>query len=100
MQLIDQIHQWFSGDLKVVLWSVNILFALTVGYLGLPVFFWTLWAAVTLAAFNAPMAVCGVFLVVALIANLPPLRAQIVTRPIMMVMKKIFGLFVQTLANS
>jgi len=56
---------------------------LLLGYLGVPLWAWSLYLAALLLVFKAPLWAWGVFGVLAVILNLPPLRQRLLTLPIM-----------------
>jgi len=69
--------------------AASVVLIFTLGFLGAPLFVWTLFAAALLFGLGASVPVWVVFGVVAVLFNLPPLRAVLVSRIIMKVMKGI-----------
>lgn len=69
-----------------LLWSIALssLFGLLLilGYLGVPLWVWSIYGAIVLAVFQSPLWVWIAFGVVTLILNLPPIRSQVITAPI------------------
>lgn len=66
----------------------GILFsAVILGYWGAPFLLWTIFFAILLVGYNAPVAAIGVFLVVALIFNISFLRTILVSSPILKLLK-------------
>lgn len=59
--------------------SLLILFIL-LGYLGAPLWLWTLYTAGAIAFTQPPVAIWGIFAVVALILNIPQIRQVVITR--------------------
>ena len=53
------------------------------GYLGVPLWLWSLYLIVILAVFHAPVWLWLLFGVPAIILNLPPLRRSLITAPVM-----------------
>ncbi len=66
------------------------------GFLGAPLFLWTILAAAYLFGVGASVPVWIVFAVFAAIFNLPPLRANLVSRVVMKVMKGILPAISET----
>jgi len=64
-----------------------VLLVLVLGFTGAPLILWTLGALVALAGFGAPPAALWVFAAIALVFNLRPLRAALVTSSVMKLMK-------------
>jgi acyl-CoA dehydrogenase len=60
---------------------------LTLGYFGLPFFFWVIATLVALVGFGAPLGVVIAVLAISLIFLIPPIRALVVSGPVMKVMK-------------
>ncbi|MBE9179573.1 acyl-CoA dehydrogenase [Oculatella sp. LEGE 06141] len=60
-----------------------LLFLLLFGYLGVPLWLWSLYLAAVLWAINCPLGGWIVFAILALILNVPPLRRSLLTAPIM-----------------
>lgn len=69
-----------------LLWSIALSsffgLLLILGYLGVPLWVWSIYGAIVLAVFQSPLWVWIAFGVVTLILNLPPIRSQIITAPI------------------
>jgi acyl-CoA dehydrogenase len=72
-------------------WAVlgSLVLILAVGYLGSPLIVWTIAVAVILVGFKAPMWLLGVYVIVMAIFNIKPLRAALVTKPVMTLMDKL-----------
>ena len=68
-------------ELKIILPSLILLF-LIFGYVGVPLWLWSLYLATVLWACHIPIWGWIVFAVVALVFNLPPLRQLLITTPI------------------
>ncbi|MBD2066351.1 acyl-CoA dehydrogenase [Leptolyngbya sp. FACHB-671] len=60
-----------------------ILLLLLFGYLGVPLWMWSLYVAATLLVINAPILGWSIFGVVAVILNVPWLRRTLITGPVM-----------------
>lgn len=67
----------------------SFLLLLILGFLGAPLIVWTIVTTVLLIGLGAPMAAIGIFVVLALIFNVPPLRKLLVTSWIMKVIRGI-----------
>jgi len=65
--------------------AIPVLFLLLflLGYVGVPLWVWTLYGAATLTAFHSPLWGWGVFTVLVLSLNVPVLRRRLMTAPIM-----------------
>ncbi len=65
--------------------TVPILFAtlMLLGYMGASLWQWSLYGAIAILLFNAPIWIWGIFVVLALVFNLPWLRRNLATVPIM-----------------
>lgn len=63
----------------ITLPSLLLLFIL-LGYLGAPLWLWTLYTAGAIALTHPPIAVWVTFAVIALILNIPPIRQVVITR--------------------
>ncbi len=59
-----------------------IFFLLLLGYIGVPLWMWSLYFAAVLAVGKAPIVIWVLFSMVAVILNVPMLRKQLVTSPI------------------
>jgi acyl-CoA dehydrogenase len=69
---------------STVLWSLaTIILVLIIGFLGAPLFVWTIVLAAVLIGFGAPVWLLAIFGVIAVIFNLPPLRRMIASGPLM-----------------
>lgn len=60
-----------------------IVLLLVFGYIGVPLWMWSLYCAVVLAAWNAPLWLWVLFGTVAVVLNVPKMRQIIVTFPLM-----------------
>ncbi len=70
---------WFLGG--------AVLLALILGYTGAPLLLWTVVATLALVGFKAPVSVIGIFLAIAAIFNIKPLRRLLITSWIVNLMK-------------
>lgn len=61
----------------------------TLGFLGAPLFLWTLFVAAALFVWNVNSVVWGIFLALALVFNIPALRRLLVTLPILKMVQKL-----------
>ena len=69
-------------DLLITSVGVVLLFCLVfvcLGYLGVPMWMWSLYAAAILGVVRAPIWIWGIFGVVALVFNIPQLRQRLIT---------------------
>ncbi|MEN0058306.1 MAG: acyl-CoA dehydrogenase family protein, partial [Bdellovibrio sp.] len=66
----------------------SVVLLLFVGFFGSPLLVWTLALAALMAGFGAPVWLWAVFAVIAVIFNLPPLRAALVTSGVFAIFKK------------
>ena len=73
-------------DPVVVIPALIFLF-LALGYIGVPLWLWSLYFVLVLSAWNPPIWVWSLFGVVAAILNLPMLRRSLVTSPIVSAIK-------------
>ncbi|HEY9862446.1 MAG TPA: acyl-CoA dehydrogenase [Candidatus Obscuribacterales bacterium] len=71
-----------STPLAIAL-SLSLVLFLTLGYLGVPLWAWSLYTAGILAVFQAPVWLWIGFGIVALVLNLPLLRRSLLTIPLM-----------------
>jgi acyl-CoA dehydrogenase len=70
----------------IIISTLFFLFPL-LGYLGVPLWGWSLYGAATLAVFHPPIAVWVGFGIVVVILNVPFLRCSLVTAPIVRIIK-------------
>jgi acyl-CoA dehydrogenase len=70
------------SPLQLIL-PIAILLLLLFGYIGVPLWLWTVYFAAILISFNTPFWLWGIFGIIAVILNVPQLRQQLVTAPIM-----------------
>lgn len=59
-----------------------LILLVVLGYLGVPLWIWTVYAIAVLMIFNPPIAIWGIFGAIALILNISPLRQKLITAPI------------------
>ena len=71
---------FFSNPMIVTLVLISLF--LLLGYLGLPLWVWSLYGTVLLAVANAPIWLWAIFAVVAVVFNVPMLRRSLITSPI------------------
>ncbi len=76
----------YSAALTVPL---SLLLVILLGFFGAPLFLWSIVGLVLFHGFGAPVEVTLALLAVLLVFNIPALRAQVVTRWVMAVMKQI-----------
>jgi acyl-CoA dehydrogenase len=82
---VENVYGFFLTD--PILYSVlSALLLITVGYLGSPIFVWTLAIAVVAIGFAAPMGLLWTGLAIALLFNIKPLRRAIVSSQLMKLM--------------
>lgn len=63
--------------------ALALLLLLVLGYMGAPLWAWSLYLAALMAVFQAPLWGWAAFGVVALMLNVPPLRQRLLTLPVM-----------------
>ncbi|MCX7596012.1 MAG: acyl-CoA dehydrogenase family protein [Fischerella sp.] len=68
--------------------SVLVLLFLLLGYIGVPLWVWSLYLAAILVAGNAPLGVWILFGTVAIVLNVPFLRQTLITAPLIYGIKK------------
>tara|TARA_B100001248_G_scaffold59027_1_gene40139 strand:+ start:33802 stop:36252 length:2451 start_codon:yes stop_codon:yes gene_type:complete len=88
MELLDAAIGFLSA------WGIygllaSVLLVLVVGYLGLPFIAWTVVLAFILIGYAAPTWLLLLFLVVAVIGNIKPLRQILISSPLMKFMRRI-----------
>lgn len=94
MDEFNNLWSQYSGFLldDAVFWPAvagTVAVLLTLGYFGLPFFLWVAVGLVALAGFGAPLGVTVAFLAVSLIFLIPPVRAALISGPIMRLMQKL-----------
>lgn len=67
--------------------AMLIVLLLTLGFIGVPLWVWLGYGAIVLFIFNAPLWLWGIYAAIALILAIPPIRRQMLTLPIMKVMR-------------
>ncbi|MCZ6676192.1 MAG: acyl-CoA dehydrogenase, partial [Candidatus Poribacteria bacterium] len=77
-----------SGPSSIGMLSIVAL-ACVLGFIGAPLWVWTLFAATTLWGFGAPIWLWMVFGVLALILNVRPIRRRLLSAPMMTFLKKV-----------
>ncbi len=82
---MENVYGFFSTD-PVLYSALSALVLITVGYLGSPIYIWTLAVAAVLVGFAAPMPVLWVGLGIAVLFNIKPLRRAIVSSQVMKLM--------------
>jgi len=92
MEELNTLWSQYSGFLldDNLLWpsvAVTVAVFLTVGYFGLPFLFWVVATLVVLAGFGAPLWLALSVLLISLVFLIPPLRAALVSGPVMKLMK-------------
>ncbi|MGZ3772254.1 MAG: acyl-CoA dehydrogenase [Pseudobdellovibrionaceae bacterium] len=88
---MDSINSFYGYFLESTTWAwvlASVVLLLFVGFFGSPLIVWTIALAVILAGFGAPMWLLVVFAIVALIFNIAPLRAALVTSGVFGIFKK------------
>jgi acyl-CoA dehydrogenase len=89
-------HGYFLAG-STALWGVGtLLILLGVGFLGLPVWAWTLAAAGLLIGWGAPVWLLGVGAAVAVVANVPPIRQVVISSTVMKIIKGILPAISET----
>lgn len=86
MELFNSLFGAFRAGAGIYA-AATVLVALILGFTGAPFILWTLAIAAALIGFGAPLPVLYAFAAVAVIFNIKPLRAVIVTAPVMKLMK-------------
>ncbi len=66
----------------------SVVLLLFVGFFSSPLIVWTIAGAVIMAGFGAPMWLWAVYAVIAVIFNIPPLRAALITSGVFAIFKK------------
>lgn len=66
-----------------------VFLAIALGYFGAPFILWSLLGAAALVGFNAPVWLIAIFLVVAVIGNIHPIRRFVVSLPVLKLMQKL-----------
>lgn len=88
---MDSIHFFYGYFLESTTWAwvlASVVLMLFVGFFGSPLIVWTIALAVILAGFGASTWLLIAFAVVALIFNIAPLRAALVTSGVFGIFKK------------
>lgn len=87
MEILNHLHGLFLGD--YLIWAIigSALITLALGFLGARLLFWTLSVLTMLVGFGIPPLVLYIFLGVALVFNIYPLRSLLVTSSVMKMMK-------------
>ncbi|MGZ3769592.1 MAG: acyl-CoA dehydrogenase [Bdellovibrio sp.] len=88
---MDSINSFYGYFLESSTWAwvlASVVLLLFVGFFGSPLIVWTIALAVILAGFGAPMWLLIAFAVIALIFNIAPLRAALVTSGVFGIFKK------------
>lgn len=86
---MDQLHGYFVGAQEPYFWLGTILLLFFIGFKGAPFFVWTILLATGLVGFGAPEWVLMAFAVVAVIGNIKPIRAILLSSFVMKIMKGI-----------
>lgn len=77
------------GDNECLYMAATAVVIILLGYFGAPFILWTVAAGVALVGFNAPPVVIGLFLLVAVIGNIRPLRTYVLSLPILKLMRSL-----------
>ncbi len=85
-----------SGDALTYFLVGVALVTLAVGYMGLPFLVWAILGTLTLWAIGAPVAVTGLFVVIALIFIIKPIRQALVSNAVMKVLGPIMPAISET----
>lgn len=87
MQTIHSLYGLFLGS--TITWFVagSVLITLVLGYTGVRKIVWTLFVAILLVGFKAPVLLLALFAAGALAFNICPLRRLVITKPLMGMMK-------------
>ena len=86
MENIDTLHGFFNQN-PFLFSLLSVLAVITVGYLGSPLFIWTLTLALVMFGFGVSLPIIGIFVAVMLIFIIKPIRQILVTKSVMNVMK-------------
>lgn len=70
-------------------WIASLLVLLVLGFVGAPLILWTIGILAALWLMGVPMILIGVAAVILVIANIPPLRALLVSNQVLMMMDKL-----------
>src|SRR5690606_36308405 len=77
------------GENECVYLEATALTLVLLGYFGAPFMLWTAVVGVALVGFDAPPVVIGIFLLIAVIGNIRPLRTYIFSLPILKLMRSL-----------
>lgn len=87
MQMLETYSGFFTGAFfDYYLWG-SVFTLLVIGFTGAPLIIWTLAATAMLVGFGVPIPIVVVFLAVAAIFNIPPVRTILISAPLMKIMK-------------
>ncbi len=78
---------FFNGNFEIYWWLLTIAVGLTLGFRGWPLWAWTVLGLVVLIVFGAAPIWLGLFIVLALIFNLSPLRSRLISASILKAFK-------------
>ena len=70
-------------------WIASVIIGLALGFIGVPFILWGLFSLVVTIGFGAPGWLLLAFLVVTLIGSIKPIRAMLLSGPIMALLKKL-----------
>lgn len=93
---MEQFHGYFVGANEPYFWLGTALLLLFFGFKGAPFLLWTVLVLGGLVGFGAPYWLIGAFAVIAVIGNVKPLRAMLVSSIVMKIMKGILPQISQT----
>jgi acyl-CoA dehydrogenase len=89
MDAFNSLHGLFLGQnlhLAIIGACVAIL---ACGFYGAPIFLWSAVALLAMIGFQVPMVIVGVFVIIALVFNIRPMRRILVSRVVMKLMKSL-----------
>lgn len=88
VDILNQVYGLFLGaEISTIAVIASIVVVLALAFTGAPLLLWTLAAAVILVGFGAPTWLLITAAVIAAIFNLKPIRAALISAPLMKVMK-------------
>lgn len=87
MDIFGGFYGYFLQEMTWAWVLGSVVFLLFLGFFSSPLIIWTLGLAAVLVGFGAPTWLFGLFVVLAVIFNLPPIRAMLVSSGVMSAMK-------------
>lgn len=84
---MESIQGFLLGEWQNIIMLAALFAILAMGFVGVPLWAWTVLVAVLLLGFAAPVWLIIVFAVIAVLLNIPPIRAIVLSGPIMKLMK-------------